>query len=290
MLFITDCAIKNSIQTEESFSIAMFDMDNFKSINEFLGYKTGDIFIKEIAKEVSIAASKSFLNAYRFGGEEFVIVMDSRSPEEQEAIAQRVIEKIQTNEFIKSNSDLYIQNAKAKLQQYEDMNHKIAQLIPLEAKRATLEDLRNNFVTKEARNDDYLLHSIRTTDIEIKRLYLELINERIVKEDNQNTKARLKNIKLKFEQGIELEEKEKQALDEYLLSIYSKNYEIYQTKKWISDFERNNGFSITGGIATFRPESLRDKSAIDVINYAGEVVKEGKNKKKGKSYFKYIEQ
>ena len=286
LLYIVNCAIQNSLLTGEKLSIAMFDMDNFKSVNEFLGYKTGDDFIKEIANEVSHVATKHFLNAYRFGGEEFVIFMDSRSPKEQEAIAQDVIKGIKENEFIQSNSSIYIENAKRRLKENEDLNAKISLLIPLKAKKQTLQDLQKNFTTREAKEDSYLKQSIEETDSSIKELYLSLINERMASEDRRSIKTKLKNIKEKFEKGTELDPKEKQALDEYLLSIYDKNYEIYQIKRWISDFEANKGFSITGGVVSYTPESLQNRTAIDIINDAGETLKEGKKNQKGKSYFR----
>ena len=48
LLTVLDKKIEESQKTGKSLSIAMFDMDNFKSVNELLGYETGDDFIKAI--------------------------------------------------------------------------------------------------------------------------------------------------------------------------------------------------------------------------------------------------
>ena len=74
-------------------------------------------------------------------------------------------------------------------------------------------------------------------------------------------------------------------LDEYLLAVYDRTFEIYQIKKWLNDFDKNSGFGITGGIVRFNKNALENKTALDVINEAGEVLKNGKNVQKGKCYY-----
>lgn len=76
--------LENSISQNRSFGLIMFDLDNFKHINDYYGHNEGDAILKEIAaraKKLSDASSVS----YRFGGDEFFIIIDSGSP--------RVIEK-----------------------------------------------------------------------------------------------------------------------------------------------------------------------------------------------------
>ena len=270
----------------KEFSIGMFDMDNFKSINELLNYKTGDKFILEISAAISEVAKKHSLNVYRFGGEEFVVVFDKgQSPEEKELIAQEILTQVSSNPYINSKASQYLENARKRLDEYIESSSKVSDLIPLKAKRDLLRDLQFNFESNEARNDAYLQRYIKQIDFEIKQLYLELINTRIHEEESLETIANLRKVKSKIGANILLDEFEERALDEYLLSIYDKTFEIHQIKKWIKDFNQNEGFSITGGVIDFNQESVKGKSAIDVINEAGELLKNGKNIHKGRKYF-----
>lgn len=63
-----------------SASIALFDLDNFKEINDTLGHSIGDKLLLEVsARMVQIAPELS--RVYRLGGDEFVLVIpDCRDP------------------------------------------------------------------------------------------------------------------------------------------------------------------------------------------------------------------
>lgn len=60
--------------------VAIFDLDNFKSINDTYGHNTGDLILKRLADHVqNIQPLKGSL--YRLGGDEFVIMLSSPSKE-----------------------------------------------------------------------------------------------------------------------------------------------------------------------------------------------------------------
>jgi len=79
----------------EKFSIIMFDLDDFKTLNDTLGHVQGDICLKTlaaIAKE-SIRDSDSL---GRYGGDEFLIVLPEASLSTTISIAERFRKKIDT--------------------------------------------------------------------------------------------------------------------------------------------------------------------------------------------------
>lgn len=82
-----------SSKKADVFSILMFDIDNFKTINDSLGHVTGDICLKTIA---SIASSNirevDFLG--RYGGDEFLIILPSLSANEARFVAERFKNKV----------------------------------------------------------------------------------------------------------------------------------------------------------------------------------------------------
>lgn len=68
--------IKKLIEIDKSFSFIYIDFDNFKNINNTLGYSVGNIFLKEMAEKLfSYVSSKGF--AGRLGGDEFALVISN---------------------------------------------------------------------------------------------------------------------------------------------------------------------------------------------------------------------
>ena len=76
-------------QRENYLALAVFDIDNFKSINDTFGHDVGDQVIMYMAKKIS-ANIRSHDAAARIGGEEFVIFMTGNETEPLKANIQRV--------------------------------------------------------------------------------------------------------------------------------------------------------------------------------------------------------
>jgi diguanylate cyclase (GGDEF)-like protein len=70
-------------------SLAMFDIDRFKAINDTYGHAAGDVVIRKISEICQVSLRQSDLFG-RFGGEEFVLMM----PETTQAGAYQVAERI----------------------------------------------------------------------------------------------------------------------------------------------------------------------------------------------------
>ena len=61
-----------------SLSAVMIDVDYFKQYNDIYGYQNGDFILKRIACVLSEEGGKNDIVFYRYGGEEFIGVCDSR--------------------------------------------------------------------------------------------------------------------------------------------------------------------------------------------------------------------
>lgn len=60
-------------QPTRATTIALFDLDGFKDINDTLGHSTGDLLLQQVAGRLGEVAERG-VRAYRMGGDEFVLV------------------------------------------------------------------------------------------------------------------------------------------------------------------------------------------------------------------------
>jgi diguanylate cyclase len=67
-------------EKENSFIVALFDVDNFKSINDTFGHIAGDRVLKEVARTLRETFRKNDFIA-RYGGDEFVVIIEGLSEE-----------------------------------------------------------------------------------------------------------------------------------------------------------------------------------------------------------------
>lgn len=82
------------------FTAILFDLDDFKDINDKLGHSVGDIAIKKTAKILASASSKNEFLA-RYGGDEFLIITSKYEKQDIDEIVQRVYDGI--DQFNKIN-------------------------------------------------------------------------------------------------------------------------------------------------------------------------------------------
>lgn len=79
--------------TETTFSIIMFDLDHFKRINDRHGHQTGDQALKHVAEIVRTTIRQSDL-AFRYGGEEFLLMLPSTTLKQAQKLAEKLRQKL----------------------------------------------------------------------------------------------------------------------------------------------------------------------------------------------------
>lgn len=82
------------------FAILLFDVDNFKTINDTLGHVTGDMVLKRVAHTAKTCI-RDIDSLGRYGGDEFIIVLPNASVKEALFVAERFrsrVEKMETND------------------------------------------------------------------------------------------------------------------------------------------------------------------------------------------------
>ena len=75
------------------FTLLMVDIDHFKRVNDSLGHSAGDEVIRSVAGELA-ACLRPYDQAFRFGGEEFVVLLGQTGIGKGMEIAERIRRRI----------------------------------------------------------------------------------------------------------------------------------------------------------------------------------------------------
>ena len=88
-------------------SLIIFDLDDFKKINDTFGHIAGDKTLIYIAKVLKHSLRQE-IKTYRFGGEEFIVILNRIDLAEAEKIAKRILKTISESKLIYKNSTIKI--------------------------------------------------------------------------------------------------------------------------------------------------------------------------------------
>lgn len=72
----------------QHFALALVDIDNFKSINDTWGHLSGDIVLRNVAREGITILQAHGLSLYRYGGEEFAVIFTAEHIAEASALLE----------------------------------------------------------------------------------------------------------------------------------------------------------------------------------------------------------
>lgn len=79
------------IREKEPFGLIMFDMDNFKRVNDVYGHNEGDAVLKEMAARAGALVDDVF-EVYRLAGDEFVAIVQSGQAEVIDSYAMKILD------------------------------------------------------------------------------------------------------------------------------------------------------------------------------------------------------
>ena len=79
----------------EQYSLAMCDVDNFKSYNDIYGHQAGDLALRAVAAALLGIVRKSD-GVYRYGGEEFLLVLPQQSGPGAKALLERALDAVRS--------------------------------------------------------------------------------------------------------------------------------------------------------------------------------------------------
>lgn len=100
---MADKKIKAGARRNKIFCLVFVDVDNFKIINDNYGHAAGDMFLKNMAQILEKNTREEDIVA-RFGGDEFVIVVDNSNIEQTKVIINRIQTDVENLKKLEENN------------------------------------------------------------------------------------------------------------------------------------------------------------------------------------------
>ncbi|MFD2179242.1 GGDEF domain-containing protein [Veronia pacifica] len=82
-------SIASNYITEDGLILVVFDMDNFKGVNDRYGHLEGDKVLKRYARQLELAVN-GVADCFRLGGDEFATLINGRDPKPASVIYHRL--------------------------------------------------------------------------------------------------------------------------------------------------------------------------------------------------------
>lgn len=90
--------INDKKKTDMGFSLIIFDIDYFKNINDQYGHKTGDFVLQHVS-ELIFKSIRMTDRLFRWGGDEFILVLPDTNLEGAKYVAEKIRNIIQNEDF-----------------------------------------------------------------------------------------------------------------------------------------------------------------------------------------------
>ncbi len=99
-------ALARSARTGARAAVLFVDLDTFKNVNDSLGHRAGDELLREAAKRL-LACVRSADTAARFGGDEFVVLLEDVDEHRVARVANRILDAM-NEPFAIQNREVFI--------------------------------------------------------------------------------------------------------------------------------------------------------------------------------------
>ena len=88
-------------------SLIMIDIDHFKRVNDVYGHLVGDVTLNELTSAIK-ANVRDCDTVYRYGGEEFAVILPETSARQAQIIAERLRKTIEATAFSAGRSSIRV--------------------------------------------------------------------------------------------------------------------------------------------------------------------------------------
>lgn len=93
-------AIDKLLEQNKGYTVAMADIDHFKSINDGYGHACGDLVLKELSAMLKEETEKKKGFASRWGGEEFLIILPGYGLDEAKTFLEKILRMVRDAEYV----------------------------------------------------------------------------------------------------------------------------------------------------------------------------------------------
>lgn len=94
--------MKRALRHNETFSLLILDIDNFKKFNDKYGHRAGDAILKQVSSTLKMCVRTSDLVA-RYGGEELAVILYNSNYKNAQIVAHKILNDIQKNIYVFKN-------------------------------------------------------------------------------------------------------------------------------------------------------------------------------------------
>ncbi len=98
---------KRSRRYERDLSLLMIDIDFFKRVNDTFGHQTGDLVLRKISSIIESQLRDADV-AFRFGGEEFMVILPETSLQDASNVAERMRTEIMHSYYHHDGSEFNV--------------------------------------------------------------------------------------------------------------------------------------------------------------------------------------
>lgn len=90
--------VEEAERYDKTFCVVLFDLDHFKRINDEYGHQVGDDVLEEFARLLR-DLTRSPDMVFRYGGEEFALILPETNRENADTLAERIRERVAKHDF-----------------------------------------------------------------------------------------------------------------------------------------------------------------------------------------------
>ena len=102
-----DTIIGQVSRADGTLQLAIFDIDDFKKVNDTFGHSVGDIILQRIASRIKTMVTAEDITT-RYGGEEFAVILTNKTMKESLILLESIRKAIQDERHLELNKDVTV--------------------------------------------------------------------------------------------------------------------------------------------------------------------------------------